>query len=96
MDRIAIWSTFAAKPDQEAALEQLLADCLHLLRNEPGTTRSVLMRPDEGGWAIFNSFANEAAFDAHLHGPVPKLIASRQELLDGEMKIVRGKITADI
>jgi quinol monooxygenase YgiN len=95
MDRIAIWSTFAAKPGQEAALEKLLDECLDLLRKEPGTSRSVLMRPNEGGWAIFNSFVDEAAFEAHLNGPVPKLLASKQDLLDGELGILRSKITAE-
>lgn len=96
MDRYAIWSTMQAKPGQDAAVERFLVEeALPLIRQEPGTTRFLVLREKPGAYAIFDTFADEAAFQAHLDGPVPRLVAERApELFEGEPAILRSDVLA--
>ena len=96
MDTYAIWSTMKAKPGKEAEAERfLLEEALPLIRKEPGTTRFLVMREAPGSLAIFDTFADEAAFQAHRNGPVPKLLAERAPaLFEGEPTILRTDILA--
>lgn len=96
MDKYAIWSTMKAKPGQDAEAERFLTEeALPLIRQEPGTTRFLVLREKPGAYAIFDTFADEAAFQAHLHGPVPKLLAERAPtLFEGEPIILRSDVLA--
>ncbi len=96
MDTYAIWSTMTAKPGQHAEAERFLVEeALPLIRQEPGTTRFLVLREKPGAYAIFDTFADEAAFQAHLHGPVPKLLAERApELFESEPTILRSDVLA--
>ena len=96
MDTYAIWSTMKAKPGKDADAERfLIEEALPLIRQEPGTTRFLVLREKPGAYAIFDTFADEAAFQAHLHGPVPKLLAERAPgLFEGEPTILRSSVLA--
>ncbi len=96
MDKFAIWSTMTAKPGKYAEAERfLIEEALPLIRKEPGTTRFLVMREKPGAYAIFDTFTDDAAFRAHLDGPVPKLLAERgPELFEGEPTILRSDLLA--
>lgn len=96
MDKYAIWSTMKAKPGKEAEAERFLVEeALPLIRKEAGTTRFLALRVEPGTYAIFDTFADEAAFRAHLDGPVPKLVAERApELFEGPPAILRSDVLA--
>lgn len=85
-----------AKPGKGAEAERfLIEEALPLIQQEPGTTRFLVLREKPGTYAIFDTFADEAAFQAHLHGPVPQLLAKRApELFEGEPMILRTDILA--
>ncbi len=54
-----------------------------------------MLREKPGAYSIFDTFADEAAFQAHLHGPVPKLLAERApELFESEPTILRSDVLA--
>ena len=96
MDTYAIWATMKAKPGLEAEAEHfLIEEALPLIRQEPGTTRFLVLRREPGVLAIFDTFADEAAFQAHLDGPIPELVARRAaELFEGPPEILRSDILA--
>ncbi|MBC7801060.1 MAG: antibiotic biosynthesis monooxygenase [Gemmatimonadaceae bacterium] len=96
MDKYAIWSTMTAKPGQDAEVERFLTEeALPLIREEPGTTRFLVLREKPGAYAIFDTFADEASFQAHLDGPLPKLLAKRAPaLFEGEPMILRSDVIA--
>ncbi|GAC1346786.1 MAG: antibiotic biosynthesis monooxygenase [Acetobacteraceae bacterium] len=95
MDRYAIWSTMTAKSGQEQAAEAFLAQCLDLIGQEPGTTRFLVLREAPGRYAIFDTFAHDEAFQAHLNGPVPKVLQAKSaDLFEEFPVIVRSEILA--
>ena len=96
MDKHAIWSAMTAKPGKDAEAERFrVEEAMPLIRQEPGTTRFLVLREKPGCFAIFDTFADEAAFQAHLYGRVPKVLAlGAPELYVGKPTILPSDVLA--
>ena len=96
MDAYAIWSTMTAKSGKEAEAERfLIEEALHLIRQEPGTASFLVLRDRPGSFTVFDTFADEASFQAHLPGLLPGLVAERAaDLFEDEPTILRSDILA--
>jgi quinol monooxygenase YgiN len=97
MGGLAIWSTMQARPGREKDAERFLVEeVFPLIEQEPGTTRFTLLSHAPGRFAVFDTFADASAFEAHLNGPVPKLLASKgATLFTGEPTILRCDVVVD-
>ena len=95
MDTLAIWAYLKAKPGKEQELEAFLKSALPLAQAEPGTTTWYALKIGQGAYGIFDTFADAAARDAHLHGEIAKALFSKaEELLDGPPDIDQPEILA--
>lgn len=81
---------FTVKPEQiERFLTEMKTNEI-ASRNEPGVVVYRVYRSSEALNVFFNleAFTDKAAFDAHLATPhVKKLIASLDDMLEGEVKV---------
>lgn len=93
MGERGVWSTFEAKAGREGEVEAFLAECRAGIDREEGTTAFFVLRRQDGRYATFAVFRDEAAFQAHLHGPTATAVKARAaELFEGEMAIVGAAI----
>lgn len=81
MDQFAVWATMEAREGQEAAAREFLIEAARRLESEPGTTSFRAMQLSEREYAIFNSFADEAALQAHVTGPVAAWVQANNDAL---------------
>lgn len=95
MDKLAIWAYLEAKPGQEQELEEFLKSALPLAQAETGTTTWYALKIGPSKYGIFDTFADEAARDAHLNGEIAKaLFAKADELLASPPEIDKPEILA--
>ncbi len=93
MDKFAIWSYMEVKPGKEQELEEFLKYAQSLIEQEPGTTTFYALKIGPSTYGTFDTFADEAARDAHVNGPVAKaLFAKVDELFTHAPKIVKTTI----
>ena len=78
---VGLQVTLEAKPGKEEDVVRLLQEAVSLVRQEPQTTGWYALRLGPSRFGIFDTFADEAAFQAHLNGPVPPLVAKRAPAL---------------
>ncbi len=81
MDKLAIWAMLEAKPGKEAEVEAFLKSAQPLAEKETGTTSWYALKIGRSQFGIFDTFADENARDAHLHGEIAKALFSKAEEL---------------
>jgi quinol monooxygenase YgiN len=82
MDTLALLGILEAKSGKEAELEAFLKSALPLAQAETGTTTWYALKMGPSKFGIFDTFADDAGRDAHLHGAIAKaLFAKADELL---------------
>lgn len=82
MVKFALYVPLKAKPGKEAEVEAFLRQGAEMAKNEKGTATWYAIREDDGRYAIFDTFADEAGREAHLNGEIAKaLMAKAGELL---------------
>jgi quinol monooxygenase YgiN len=85
-----------AKHGKDAAVEEFLHSALPLVQDEPSTEAWFAVRFGRGEYGIFDVFADDAARDAHLAGPVAAALKQRaSELFEGEPRIQKVEVLAD-
>ena len=95
MEKFALLATLKAKPGQENTVEEFLKSAQPLAQAEPGTVRWYAFKTAPDTFGIFDTFADEAARDAHLTGEIAQaLMANADTLLAVPPKIEKLEILA--
>jgi quinol monooxygenase YgiN len=82
MDKFGLLVKLVAKPGKEAKLAKFLRSGLDNIKNEKGTNAWYAIHIEGPIFGIFDTFADEAARNAHLGGPFTQvLIDNAQDLL---------------
>lgn len=93
MDKFAIWSYMEVKLGKEQEVEEFLKYAQSLIEQETGTTTFYALKIGPNTYGTFDTFADEAARDAHVNGPVAKaLLAKADELFTRTPEIVKTTI----
>lgn len=96
MAKYALYVSLKAKPGKEAAVEAFLKQGAEMAKAEKGTVTWYGIKEDDGAYAVFDTFDDEAGRDAHLHGDIAKaLMANAKELFSNELNIHKIQIVAD-
>jgi quinol monooxygenase YgiN len=96
MAKYALYVPLKAKAGKEADVEAFLKQGAEMAKKERGTITWYAFKEDEGRYAIFDTFYDEAGRDAHLNGEIAKaLMAKADELLAEPPKIHRIAILAN-
>lgn len=87
--------TLEAKEGRQDELAQFLRDSIEPVMGEPGTTTWYSYRITDSLFGIYDTFADEAARDAHLSGEVAAALGGAvSELLAGPPSIEKIDIIA--
>jgi quinol monooxygenase YgiN len=82
MLKFALYAHLKAKPGKAADVEALLKSALPMAEAEPGTATWYAFAEDDHSFGIFDTFETEEGRQAHLNGPIAKiLMAKADELL---------------
>ena len=81
MDRFALLALLDAKPGKEKEVEEFLKSAQPLAVKETGTTTWYAVKLGAARYGIFDTFADEAGRNAHLHGEIAKALFARAEEL---------------
>ena len=82
MSKFALYVPLEAKPGKEKEVAEFLTSALPLANAEPGTTSWFAIQEGPSSFAIFDTFDDEAAREAHLNGKIAAaLMAKAGELL---------------
>jgi len=81
MEKYALLAQVQAKPGQEQVVEEFLKSALPLAQAEPGTIRWYAFKTGPDTFGIFDTFAVEAARDAHLNGEIAKALMANADAL---------------
>jgi quinol monooxygenase YgiN len=84
MVKYALYVHLKAKPGKEADVENFLADALPLVQAESGTKTWYAIKEGEASYAIFDTFEEEAAREAHLNGKVAAALNDKADELFAE------------
>jgi quinol monooxygenase YgiN len=96
MAKYAIYVSLKAKPGKEAEVEAFLKLGAEMSRAEAGTVTWYGIKEDDGAYAVFDTFDDEAGRDAHLTGPIAKaLMAKADELFSNKLQIHKIQIIAN-
>lgn len=96
MAKYAFYVPLKPKPGKEADVEAFLKQGAEMARKEQGTISWFGFKEDEGRYAIFDTFDDEAGRDAHMNGEIAKaLMAKADELLAEPPQIHRISILAN-
>ena len=96
MDAFSVWATMQARRGREADARAFLREATRRITDgEPGTTSFHALDLGEGRFAIFNTFANQAALEAHVGGETAAwVMAMNEELFTAHYEIARGRLFA--
>lgn len=95
MDQFAILAILQARPGKENEVEVFLKSARALALQEPGTLNWFAVRLGAAQFAIFDTFPDAAARDAHLKGEIARaLFAKAEELFSGPPQVEEGTILA--
>ena len=95
MDKLAILALLTARPGKEKEVEEFLKSAQPLAVGEPGTTTWYALKLDDGRFAIFDTFKDEAGRNAHLTGDIAKaLFAKAEELFSTRPLVEKVEILA--
>lgn len=93
MVNLSLFVRLHAKPGKEDAVAAFLAEGLKMARQESTTPVWFALRLDRSTFAIFDAFADEAARQKHLEGPIAKaLMAQAPQLFDQPLAIERIEV----
>jgi quinol monooxygenase YgiN len=96
MAKLALYVALKAKPGKASEVEAFLKQGAEMAKAEPGTVTWYGIREDEGMYAVFDTFNDEAGRDAHLNGAIAKaLMAKADELFSNKLEIHKIQIIAD-
>jgi len=70
MTKFALYVPLQAKPGKEKEVADFLRSAVPLVNAEPGTITWFAIQEGPSSFAIFDTFDDEAARDAHLNGKV--------------------------
>ena len=95
MAKYALYVPLKAKPGKEAEVEAFLKQGAEMSKKETGTVTWYGIKEEDGTYAVFDTFQDEAGRDAHLSGEIAKaLMANASELFSNEIKIEKMEILA--
>jgi quinol monooxygenase YgiN len=97
MAKFALYVQLKAKPGKEKDVEAFLKQGASMSESESGTVNWFALKEDEGSYAVFDTFDDEAGRDAHLQGDIAKaLMAKAEELFSNTpLQIHKIDIIAD-
>jgi len=98
MSKFALYVPLKAKPGKEKDVADFLKSALPLVNAEPGTRTWFAIEEGPGAYAIFDTFDDEAARDAHLNGKVAAALTEKikaGELFSNTPEIYKLTIIAD-
>lgn len=90
MSKLALFVPLEARPGQEEALAAFLKQAETLSRQEIGTRSWYAVRFGPARFAIFDTFDDEAARQAHLTGPIAQALVANSETLLSHAPDIRG------
>ena len=96
VDEVAIWGTLEARPGKEPEVEEFLRNAKTVIDEETGTTTFFALKTGPGTYAVFNTFADASALDAHIGGGVGKSVVAEKvgDLFVDFPTIVRSTVLA--
>jgi quinol monooxygenase YgiN len=98
MTKFALYVPLQAKPGKEKEVADFLRSALPLVNAEPGTIAWFAIQEGPSSFAIFDTFDDEAARDAHLNGKVAAALmekAKAGDLFAKAPEIYKLEILAD-
>jgi quinol monooxygenase YgiN len=96
MTELALHVLLEAKPGKEEEVAEFLRQGQSLVEAEPGTTTWFGVRLGPSIFAIFDTFPDDSARDAHLHGKVAAaLMQKSDELFARPPAIIKAEIIAE-
>jgi quinol monooxygenase YgiN len=96
MAKYALYVSLKAKPGKEGEVEAFLKLGAEMSRAEAGTVTWYGIKEDEGSYAVFDTFDDEAGRNAHLTGSIAKaLMAKADELFSNKLQIHKIQIIAN-
>ena len=96
MAKYALYVPLKAKPGKAAEVEAFLKQGAEMSKAEKGTVTWYGIKEDDGAYAVFDTFNDEAGRDAHLSGDIAKaLMAKAEELFSSPPQIHKIQIIAD-
>jgi len=95
METLAILVMLEARPGKTEDLEALLRSALPIAEAEPGTVSWYALKLGPRSFGIFDTFADQAAREAHLNGAIAQaLFARADELLAESPMVLKPEILA--
>jgi len=95
MLKFAFYVHLEAKSGKEAEVEAMLKSAQPLAMKEPGTRTWYAFAEAPGHYGIFDTFEDEAARQAHLDGPIAKILMQKaNELLAKPPQIHKIQVLA--
>ena len=95
MEKLALLVRLQARPGKEQELHEFLKAGAELARAEPDTQRWYALQLAPGTFGIFDTFEHEAGRQAHLEGPIARLLMQKAgELLDAPPTIEKVALLA--
>ena len=96
MAKYALYVQLKAKPGKEGEVEAFLKQGAEMAKKETGTVTWYGIKEDEGSYAVFDPFHDEAGRDAHLSGDIAKaLMAKADTLFSNKLEIHKIQIIAN-
>lgn len=77
MKKFALYVPLQAKPGKEQEVADFLRSAVPLVSEEPGTVSWFALQMGPSSFAIFDTFDDEAARDAHLNGKVATALVEK-------------------
>jgi quinol monooxygenase YgiN len=81
MAKFALYVSLKAKPGKEADVEAFLKQGASMAGAEAGTVTWYGIKEDDGAYAVFDTFDDEAGRDAHLNGDIAKALMAKSDEL---------------
>jgi quinol monooxygenase YgiN len=95
MAKYALYVALKAKPGKAAEVEAFLKQGAEMSKAEKGTLNWYGIKEDEGAYAVFDTFDDEAGRDAHMNGDIAKaLMAKAEELFSNKIQIHKIQVIA--
>ena len=95
MEAIGLLVALEARPGKEADAEAFLKSAQSLALTENGNLKWYAIKLGPGKFGIFDTFANEAARNAHLGGDIAKALGARaNELFTVSPQVEKVEILA--
>jgi quinol monooxygenase YgiN len=96
MAKYALYVSLKAKPGKAAEVEAFLKQGAQMSKAEAGTVTWYGIKEDDGAYAVFDTFDDEAGRDAHINGDIAKaLMARADELFSNKLQIHKIQIIAN-